>query len=1207
MANQKLEVERTMKKYILVALVVLPMLLTSCLNSSGNNKNQNDLKGQILVWHSWQGGEREDLDKLLGNFTNLYPNVKIVEESFSLDEIENRFETQVVSGYGPDILIVPGDWAKRLADKGMIRDIGSQEVDIEPYLTSAINVLKDGDHLYGLPLSLNTYALYYNKMLLAPNVDNSNGETFVELIQQQQETITDTEALDVLNNLLTQVESTGSSSEPLEPAKTLDDLSQQANAGQKVAMPSDFYGAFWGVSAFGGQLFDEENRIILNQGGFANWLGWLKQAQDNPNIILNRKKSILSDLFTTGKVTYYIGNSNELPVLQEALGEDMVGVVRLPARQNKTAGPFLEVEGLVFSQASTEKSLQIALRLGQYLTNAEQQLQLALDVGKIPTNKRVKIDPRVSPIVAEFVAQSKTAIPINLQNIDKVNDVRSTGNTIYGSVLDGEISIGEAANSLTQQVNEKYGLETLKTNLLKDCNVTGKIVLWHTWQEAEQEALTQISNSFMAGCPETSISVERVDPTEFHTRYVEAKKAGNGPDIFINSNRQLASLANEGLVQNIAELLDPDFLQRFTPAVEESTLYQGNSHGLPISMNTMVLYYNTSIVKDPPVVIDELLTIATPETQIAIPTGFLDAYWGISAFGESSDSPLFDEEKRLIIGQWGLPEWLSWLKEAQGIPGMLISDDKEALQASFLAEEAAYLVGDVTMLSKLQTELGTEKVGVVPLPSGAPLLLVDLAMLNPSSDETNKPLALKFAQYLTDVESQEILLQTNKVPVNINVDVDVTKSLAIQGFMEQSAVAIVIPNIPETSVVFEKGDVLYEQILKNNLDPIVAVEDFTYIVNVTNGIEVETKAVGVECTEEDNGNLLLWHSWTETEQLAWQQVISDFATVCPNIQLETSYISPLEFTEQLTSTLEADSGVTAPDFFISSHEALESYRTAELVRNIDGLIDKELTVSHLPGTIVALSANGELYGLPQTVNLSALYYNTDLVQKPAQTFEGLLLQNTEGLTIGIHADFYDLLWGAAAFGCQPCQTGEFFNEQGELTLTRDDLVAWKDWLDKLKLQKNIFFSSDLAELEKMFADGQIAYLVANSSNLNDLQKTLGVAKVGVALLPANETEVASAPFLRVQGFMFSKIVSEEQTKLALKFATFATSQAKQTLLMQTANLIPTDNLSLATADDSRILTIANQIGSSVLLPNQTQLSLLEAEKAIYTIFDDLVE
>ncbi len=1203
-----------MKRHKSLSLIfILILLLAGCfsvLDGEPDTVSNDDLEGQILIWHTWQGQEQIALRELLDGFMELHPNVSIVEEFYDIDAIGETYRYQIEAGLGPDILIAPASWAQDLADERLIQDISSREdVDLDIYLTAALDMLRYNDAVYGLPLTLNTQVLYYNKSLLrtTSTEGDSNNEAVIALIQEQQATITHTETLTALDQIASQVATISDtpSEEAVAPASTLDELLQQASHGHTVAFPADFYNAFWGIQTFGGELFDEEERVILNQGGFANWLNWLKQANENPNIILNRNLDELNLLFTTGRATYYVGSTQEYPALQAALGPENVGVIRLPGRQNKPAGPFLQAEALMFNQATTPNSADLSLRLAQYLTNAEQQRKLALAVGKLPTNNRVDIDPRVSAVVAEFIAQSKTAVPVELKDIEKLTALIDLGDDAYAQALEGEVRVGDAATTLTEQVNEQYDVETMVTRQ-RACEAAGTITLWNPWREANEAALEQIIEAFGQQCPEAAITVESVEAAELLTRYLESIEQDEAPDVIIGTNFHINNLASQEALLNLSEGLDPDFSQRLIPLVEEAVLYQDNLYGVPLAIDLMAMYYNVELVDTPPVVLNDLVPLASAENQVAVPINFLDSYWGIAAFGESGQQPIFDEEGRLLLGDLGLTEWLAWLKEAQTTPGMVLSADKTELQTLFVEQQAGLLVGDTTQLKTLRTELGAEQIGVVPLPSGSPILEVDTLLLSPFSSPDQQAVALELAQFMTDIQSQEILLtQTDKIPININVST--ADYPVVEGFIEQTNGATVLPNVSETQAMLEWGNVVYEQVLDNDIAPADAVQDFVNLVDATNGIAITETVVIEDCPDE--GEITLWHSWNEPEQLAWQTVITDFAEVCPGIQINPVLIPEETFTEQLTQTLEADSEIEPPDFFVGPHTNLEAYQDASLIRDISPLVDSDKLIDFLPRGISAFSRAGgeELYGLPQTISMPALYYNQDLVEEPAATFAGLLEQAESGLSVAMPIGFYDLLWGASAFGCEPCLGGNLFDDQGELLLNPAALSAWQDWLNDVDDSEQFIFSEDQAALQQRFLAGEVAYLVAKPDFLNEAQEELGTANVGIVPLPVGaEEEQPARPILDVDGFYFFQEATDEQTMLALKFVEFATTEAQQTSLMQAANFIPTRNIALVTADDPLLNTFISEIDNTILLPTRNQRSLIE-ESPVYRTFDNLTD
>ncbi len=1195
-----------------ICLVLCLLVVSSCVNDYLGKEGEppSDVSaGQILVWHTWEGEAQETLHNIFVNFTALHPNVTIIDEAYLLDGFQETYIEQVQAGLGPDLIIVPSSFVHQMAGEQVIEKIHQDDVDLSNYLSTALQMLREENHILGLPLALNTSVLYYNKVLLGPPATSeTNNEALTSLIQNKQSTVTDTQTIGVLDDLLTEVMAGEVEVETFKAATDLDTLLQQANQGKVLALPSDFYGSAWGIQTFGGQLFDEEGRVTLNQGSFANWLGWLKSAQDIPYVFLNRNRDELKTLFEQGQATYYVGNTQELASLQTALSEDVLGVIRLPSQQNQAAGPFLQAEVLMLNRVSTPQSKQLALNLAKFLTNAEQQRELALAVGKLPANNRVNIDSRVAPIVAEFIAQSKTAVAIPLADIDKFNSLVAEGDSTVGNVLGGELSSGDAAIALTQKINDQYGLETIVVSQQTEvCTASGRITLWNTWQGAASDALGQIRLAFMDYCPEAAIGLVQVEPSNFDTRLAQAVERNQVPTMFLGTNHQIRTLAREELILNLNTLIDDDFLQRFRPLAGQVTHYNDNIYGIPVNLDITALYYNTDRVADPPVVLDDLLIAASPESQVAIPIGFEDSFWGIAAFGESGVTPqILNDENRLILGEMGLTEWLTWLKAAQTQPGIVLSQDKAELRNLFIEEQATYLIGHSSELKILQKALGSEKVGVLPLPSGQPLLEADSLFITPFASPEEQELAITFAQFLTQVDNQQILLaQARKIPSNINVSFE--EDAAMLGFMEQTDIAAIIPNIPAVEAALKAGDSVYEQVLINDIDPAQAVQDFTTLVDIANGFEVETQDgfAASECIEE--GQVSLWHSWNEVELLAWQTVISNFVEICPNIQIQPVFVDKHQLTQALTHNLEADSEIVPPDVFIAPHTSLEFYQSQELLKDITDLVDQDRLTSYWPKALQALYNKDALYGLPLDLDVPVLYYQSDLVEEPAISFDELLIQSRQGLTVALTNGFYDLLWGGAAFGCEPCQTGQYFNEQGELILTEADLAEWRTWLQTAAETNSFILSEDEAEIKKMFLEGHVAYIVAGAHFLHSAEKELGPAHFGLTLLPRSldkEKDQLSRPLLTVESFFFYHDAVEEQIKLALKFAQFATSEENQIILEQIANYIPTHNINLARVDDEAMATIVSSLDTSVSWPTMSQLAILKAS-SVYTTFDNL--
>jgi len=199
------------RRWLLAALALLLCVsLPGCEGAAGDG-------GQLVLWHGWAEREVGALTELLGRFAAIHPDVKIIPIRVPPEQLYERFRMRASMGLGPDLLIIPSQWERDLAEAGLIQDLSDRELDTSLYLSGAVETLRYEGRLYGLPMSLRTVALYYNRELTT------------------------------------------------EPPTTLTGLLSQAAQGRQVLLYSDFYHAFWGIRAFGGQLFDDEGRVVLHR------------------------------------------------------------------------------------------------------------------------------------------------------------------------------------------------------------------------------------------------------------------------------------------------------------------------------------------------------------------------------------------------------------------------------------------------------------------------------------------------------------------------------------------------------------------------------------------------------------------------------------------------------------------------------------------------------------------------------------------------------------------------------------------------------------------------------------------------------------------------------------------------------------------------------------------------------------------------------
>lgn len=318
----------------------------------------------IMIWHGWSEAETAVLTQSLTLFADIHPEIKVVAVAIPDDALQTRYTNAAASGLGPDILIGTSDWLTTLQAANLVRPIAEDSTSGNIYLKSALDALTIDGQLYGIPLSLQTAALYYNTNLV------------------------DT------------------------PPKSLEDLLAEAEAGKLVALGTQFERAFWGVQGFGQNVFAPatEGMEVEPYLSLVKWLVWLKTAQEVPNIIMGRDGVALRQLFAEGRAVYYVGFPEDLALLEESLGKTAVGVAVLPLGPDGPAGPVLHVEGLLFNPHSTADQFQAALVLGRFLTNEEQGAVLMRETQRVPANRQVRVNRQTNPVVWGFSQQARTAV-----------------------------------------------------------------------------------------------------------------------------------------------------------------------------------------------------------------------------------------------------------------------------------------------------------------------------------------------------------------------------------------------------------------------------------------------------------------------------------------------------------------------------------------------------------------------------------------------------------------------------------------------------------------------------------------------------------------------------------------------------------------------------------------------------------------------------
>jgi len=364
-----------------------------------------DLSGSLLIWHTYPEAEVLLLNNLLTRFTSLNPDVKIVSEFVSDEDVSfdaatgeaGRLVTMSRAGLGPDIVIGLEEFhVRELLPANIILPLDEAKLELAGLFPHMVDALRKDGRLYAVPFAAYSQIMFYN-------------ETRVT-----------------------------------QPALTAEGMLSQANTGEhRAAVPLDTRYSFWGITGFGGPYLDKTGAIGVNSVGLAYWFDWLKRADVEPNLLLDVDYDALLNLFLTNEADYFIATSFELPYLQAGLGADTVRVATVPMGKF-TSSPIMNIETFLVNQNTSQKEL--CLSLANFLINDAQQRRVATGtIGRMPVNMLLDIDARVSPIAAVMSQQSRAGyiFPITANG---TGTLLRDATAITREMLEGLLTPAEAAD-----------------------------------------------------------------------------------------------------------------------------------------------------------------------------------------------------------------------------------------------------------------------------------------------------------------------------------------------------------------------------------------------------------------------------------------------------------------------------------------------------------------------------------------------------------------------------------------------------------------------------------------------------------------------------------------------------------------------------------------------------------------------------------------
>jgi multiple sugar transport system substrate-binding protein len=405
---------------------------------------------------------QNDFEDIIKNYKIIHPNITINYKELRYEEYEEELLNAWAEDRGPDIFSIHNTWVGKYKNKilpmpkellipqTIITGTFKKEMKIimQPKLTPSLKILKDKfvdviykdaireEQVYGLPLSIDSLALYYNKDILNNARIPLPPATWSEFIEM----IPKTTVIDKEENII-------------QAGSALGTTKNIANATDILSLL---------MMQNGTRMIDESNRATFNQSSPAQE-GIVPGEQAlifytdfaNPTketYTWNDQMPEAFDAFIQGKLAFYFGYLSDLYLIQNQA-----------PKLNFSIAPMLQIEGnpeinyANYWIETVSKKTKYSNEAWDFILFAtqEEQAKLYLEKNKKPTALRSLIKTQEEDYdLSIFARQVLTAQSWYRGNAG--NFIKKIFNELISETLKGGTELKQLLNLYVEKINQTY-------------------------------------------------------------------------------------------------------------------------------------------------------------------------------------------------------------------------------------------------------------------------------------------------------------------------------------------------------------------------------------------------------------------------------------------------------------------------------------------------------------------------------------------------------------------------------------------------------------------------------------------------------------------------------------------------------------------------------------------------------------------------------
>ena len=334
--------------------------------------------------------------------------------------------------------------------------------------------------------------------------------------------------------------------------------------------------------------------------------------------------------------------------------------------------------------------------------------------------------------------------------------------------------------------------------------LTGEITLWHSYassgggaESAEVQALNKIIKMVTDKNPGLKITSTFVtfDNNTIFTNFEKESATGGGPDMFIAPNDRLGLEARGGYFADLTGKID-DVLAASSDVAVGGSKVGGKVFMVPESLKAVAMYYDKSVVSNPPKSTDDLLAWLKGGGKGGIISGAYFGWGFYNAFG----GKIFDASgKCAATANSGVADAMRYVESLNQQKSAIVDSNYNKINDPFIAKKLDLIFTGNWALGDYKKARG-DSLAVAPFltgPGGQGKTLVgtDGWYINAAKDAKQQDLAIQVAKQLVSAESQQVMVDmAGHVPANKSVS---STDPLVKAFTDAIALGEPRPQSPE--------------------------------------------------------------------------------------------------------------------------------------------------------------------------------------------------------------------------------------------------------------------------------------------------------------------------------------------------------------------------------------------------------------------------